>query len=71
MRTLDVSRGASGLRSAVEQGLFVAIAFGVPLYAAAHDRDERREAIAIVGTTAIVAAIVGALRPSERWRRVR
>jgi hypothetical protein len=71
VRTLDVSRGASRAGSAVEQGLFVAIAFGLPLYSAADDRDERREAIAIVGGTAVVASIIGALRPYERWRRAR
>ena len=71
LRGADVSRGASRAASALEQGLLVAVAFGIPLYAAADDRDERREAIAIVGGTAVVAAIIGALRPYERWRRVR
>jgi hypothetical protein len=71
LRSLDVSRGASRSSSALEQGLAVAVGFGLPLYAAADDRDERREAIFVVGFTAVTAAIIGAVRPHERWRRVR
>ena len=32
--------------------------------------DDQR-AVVIVGGTAVVATVVGALRPYERWRRVR
>jgi hypothetical protein len=71
VRSLDVSRGASRASSALEQGIAVAAIFGIPLYAAADDRDERRRAVAIVGSTAVLAAIVGAVRPYERWRRLR
>ena len=71
VRGMEISRGASRASSALEQGLAVALIFGIPLYAAADDRDERQRAIAIVGSTAVVAAIVGAMRPYERWRRVR
>ena len=71
VRGMEISRGASRASSALEQGLAVALIFGIPLYAAADDRDERQRAIAIVGSTAVVAAIVGAVRPYERWRRVR
>ena len=71
VRGMEVSRGASRGGSALEQGLAVALIFGIPRYAAADDRDERQRAIAIVGSTAVVAAVVGALRPYERWRRVR
>jgi hypothetical protein len=71
LRGMEISRGASRGSSALEQGLAVALIFGIPLYAAADDRDERQRAIAIVGSTAVVAAVVGALRPYERWRRVR
>lgn len=71
VRGMEVSRGASGASSALEQFVAVALIFGIPLYAAADDRDERQRAIAIVGSTAVVAAIVGALRPYEKWRRVR
>ena len=71
VRGMQVSRGASRASSALEQGLMVAFIFGPPLYAAADDGDERQRAIVIVGGTAVVAAVIGALRPNERWRRVR
>ena len=71
VRGVEVSRGASGVSSALEQFVAVALIFGIPLYSAADDRDERQRAIVIVGGTAVVAAVVGALRPNERWRRVR
>ena len=71
VRWMEVSRGASRLSSALEQGFFVAVIFGLPAYGAADDRDEKREAVAIVGGTAVLAAIIGAVRPYERWRRVR
>jgi hypothetical protein len=71
LRAIDVSRGASRVVSAVEQAFVIAVGFGVPLYSAADDRDQRRQAVAIVGATAAVAAIIGAVRPAERWRRVR
>ena len=71
VRGMEISRGASRAGSALEQGLAVALIFGIPMYAAADDRDERQRAVAIVGGTAVVAAVVGALRPYERWRRLR
>lgn len=49
----------------------VVATFGLASYAAADDSDERRENLAIVGGAAVVAAIIGAVRPYERWRRVR
>lgn len=71
LRRMEVSRGASRVRSALEQGFAVALTFGLAAYVAADDSDERRENFAIVGSTAILAAIIGAVRPYERWRRVR
>ena len=71
VRSLYASRGASRLTSALERGFLIAVAFGVPLYTAADDRDERRKAVAVVGAGAVLAAIVGAVRPYEHWRRVR
>ena len=71
LRRMEVSRGASRLSSVLEQGFFVALAFGVPAYAAADDSHEKRQAVAIVGGTAVLAAIIGAVRPYERWRRMR
>lgn len=71
VRGVEASRGVSRVGSALEQGLSVAAIFGIPLYAAADDRDERQRAVVIVGGTAVVATVVGALRPYERWRRVR
>ena len=71
LRSIDVSRGASRASSAFEQGIAVAAIFGLPLYSAADDRDERQRAVVIVGSTAALAAIIGAVRPYERWRRLR
>ena len=71
VRRMEVSRGASRTSSALEQGLFVAVIFGSLAYRAADDSHEKRQAIAIVGSTAVLAAIIGAVRPYERWRRVR
>ena len=71
VRGMEISRGASRAGSALEQGLAVALIFGIPMRAAADDEDERRRALVIVGGTAVVAAVVGALRPYERWRRLR
>jgi len=57
--------------SALEQGFFVALVFGPLSYNAADDSHEKRKAVAIVGGTAVLAAIIGAVRPYERWRRMR
>ena len=71
VRRLEVSRGASRVESALQQG----IGFGVMSYILVHslsDRSDRRDRAMKVGLTAAgVAGLVGALRPFERWRRVR
>src|SRR5687768_15524492 len=71
VRGMEISRGASRVGSALEHGLTVAFIFGPALYAAADDQYERQRTVAIVGGTAVVAAVIGAVRPYERWRRVR
>ena len=71
LRRMEVSRGASRVNSALEQGIFVALMFGPLAYNAADDSHEKQKAVAIVGSTAVLAAIIGAVRPYERWRRAR
>ncbi len=71
LRRMEVSRGASRVSSALEQGIFVALVFGPLAYNAADDSHEKRKAVAIVGSTAVLAAIIGAVRPYEHWRRAR
>ena len=71
LRRMEISRGASRLSSALEQGIFVALVFGPLAYNAADDSHEKRQAVAIVGSTAVLAAVIGAVRPYERWRRMR
>ena len=71
LRRLEVSRGASRVSSALEQ----AIGFGAAAYLLVHsisDQPDRRERATAIGLTAAgVAGLVGALRPFERWKRVR
>lgn len=69
---VEVSRGASRTRSAVEHGLVMGIALGLIFYAAADDDAEsRREAVQKGGIAAAIGAVIGAWRPYERWRGVR
>ena len=71
VRRLEVSRGASRVESALQQG-FVFGAMGWMLVHAASDESDRRERAWKVGLTAAgVSALLGAVRPYERWRRVR
>ena len=69
---VQVSRGVSRARSALEHGVGMGLAFGLISYAAAdYRRGARQEALEMAGVTAVVAAAVGAWRPYERWRTVR
>jgi hypothetical protein len=71
VRRLEVSRGASPLASALEQGLVLGV-LSYGLAQAQSDRADRHERAVKIGLTAAgVAALVGAMRPYERWRRVR
>jgi hypothetical protein len=70
LRRVEVSRGVSRARSAAEYGL-VGLGMGVMLHAVADDDDSRRDAIGVGAITAVLGAFVGAVRPFERWRRVR
>ena len=71
VRRLEVSRGASRVESALQQG-FVFGAMGYMLVHSISDHPDKRERALRVGLTAAgVAALLGAVRPYEHWRRLR
>ena len=72
LRRVEVSRGVSRARSALEFGFGTGLAIGLASHAGAYGDDHRGDdAIVIGAVTAVVGAVIGALRPYERWRRVR
>ena len=71
LRRLEVSRGVSRARSAVEHGVTLG-AMSVLIFAAsADDAPGHRWGLGISAIAAGVGAALGAWRPYERWRRVR
>ena len=71
IRKVEVSRGVSRVRSALEFGLGMGVGIGLVGYTAANDADSRREAVLAGAIGAVVMGVVGAARPYERWKRVR
>jgi hypothetical protein len=71
VRRIDVSRGVSRSRSAVEGGLLMGLAVGLSARATATYGEVRHDAIEIAALGAVVGTVLGALQPYEHWRRVR
>ena len=69
IRKVEVSRGVSRARSALEQSLFLGVVVG--LSAARADGPTRQEKVAIGVSALALGAFIGAVSPYERWRRVR
>jgi hypothetical protein len=69
--TVQVSRGASRLRSALEQGLAIGIGVALIHYTSADDTHSRREALPIGGLGVALGAVIGAWSPYESWRTIR
>ena len=69
IRKVEVSRGVSRARSALELGLLLGAEVG--LLAATHDDYARGDKVAIGVSAAVIGTFVGAVSPYERWRRVR
>lgn len=68
---IDVSRGVSRTRSAVEQGALLGLSIGLSLGVATNNGEVRRDAIGIGAVAAVLGAFLGALRPYEHWATAR
>jgi hypothetical protein len=71
IREVEVSRGVSRTRSALQFGLGMGVGVGLVGYASADDADSRQEAVLAGAIGAVLGGVVGAVRPYERWKRVR
>ena len=72
LRRVEVSRGVSRARSALEFGFGIGLGVGLASAFGAYGDDHRGDdAIVIGAVTAAFGGVLGALRPYERWRRVR
>ena len=67
LRSVQVSRGASRIASAVELGLFTGITYGLVAYAASPEDVRARRAVRFGIGFGAVGALLGTLRPYERW----
>jgi hypothetical protein len=70
LRRIEISRGVSRARSALQYGLMMGVTVGVYGFSRADDADSRRDAIGIGAIGVAIGTIIGGLRPYERWRSV-
>jgi hypothetical protein len=70
VRALFVSRGVSRRRSAVEQALIGGVTWALLTYATGGSEGAPARRVAAYGAAGVgVGAVLGAVRPYERWRR--
>lgn len=73
LRRLDVSRGVSRTRSAIQQGVTFglgAMLVGVPVHDDIDDLFSGQRLLVSASVGAAFGALLGAIRPYEHWRRV-
>jgi hypothetical protein len=71
VRVLSVSRGVSRPRSALEQAVVGGVTWALLAYAAGGTDGAPARRVAAYGAAGVgVGAVLGAVRPYERWRRV-
>jgi hypothetical protein len=68
---VQVSRGVSRGRSAIQSGLAIGVGVLLAAYPRAHSESARRDALAMAGGGVLAGALIGAWSPYETWRRVR
>ena len=71
LRHVATSGGASRVASAFELGVFTGLVYGIVAHSVAHEGERWRRAREFGGAAAGLGAVVGALRPFERWRTAR
>jgi hypothetical protein len=71
LRRLEMSRGVSRARSALEQGLSLGLLSVLILHSNSDDPPPIGRALGAGAIGAAAGAALGAWRPYERWRRVR
>jgi hypothetical protein len=70
LRRIEVSRGRSRSRSAMQQGLLMGLSVG-GIGVARNDGEIGRDAVGTAALGAVLGALLGALQPYEHWRTVR